>query len=196
MSMWSIAKQQMDQDLSYLFNKDKICEFQFSLQHDYKWWIKWRKNLLTGIFTSFVLIMIIGLIICLLQIWWDESHPVTINTTYNFVLAGMIFWCACTFIYVVIFLWQANYMRKAWNALLPYFAKGVREGYLCPDETQYPEVIRMAFYGNDTMSWRMHNPQSRFQYSMPIFGTIALFSQIKDYQAKYCPVNHNNQSNA
>ena len=94
----------MDQDLSYLFNKGKICEFQFTLQHDYKWWIKWRKNLLTGIFTSFVLIMIVGLIICLLQIWWDESHPVTINTTYNFVLAGMIFWFACAFIYVVIFL--------------------------------------------------------------------------------------------
>ncbi|MBO7084827.1 hypothetical protein J6W20_02780 [bacterium] len=31
------------------------------------------------------------------------------------------------------------------------FSNTVRQGYLCPDETRYPDAIRMAFYYNDTI---------------------------------------------
>ena len=195
MTPWQWAKPQMEQDLSYLFNKETICNFQFPLKHDYKWWVKFRKNMLIGVFVSFVLCMIIGLIICLLQIWWDKSHPITIYSTYGFVWGGIIFWCCCAFIYAIIFFLQTNYMTKQIMQLFPYFKQGVLQGYLSNDENKYPQVIQSIFYANNSMG-PMVRGSSGFRNAMSLYGLVAIMSQVKEYQSKYCSVNHNNGNNA
>ena len=196
MTVWQLGKKQMEQDLSYLFNKETICNFHFVLKHDYWWWIKFRKNTMIGVIVSFVFCMIIGLIICLLQIWWDQSHPVTISTVYGFVAGGLIFWCCYAFILCIAFVAQAYYIHKALLEIFPYFKQAVKQGYLCSDETKYPEVVQMAFYADDPIKWRMYHPQSRFKYVMPLFGLVAILSQVKEYQSKYCPVNQDSKNNA
>ena len=111
-----------------------------------------------GVIVSFVFCMIIGLIICLLQIWWDQSHPVTINTLYDFVAGGLIFWCCYAFILCIVFVAQAYYMHQALLEVFPYFRQAVKQRYLCSDETKYPEVVQMAFYADNPIKWRMYHP--------------------------------------
>ena len=210
-TLWKLAKEQMLQDHSNLFNKDTICNFHFELKHHLKWWLKIRKWNLIGIWTSFSIFFVIGLIVCLLQIWYNKEHPTTnefVNPNYNdvgivtgrFIAVGIAIWCGYGVILCCYWCYIAVWFTKTSRTLFNIFSQGVREGYLCSDETKYPDVIRMAFYYNDgTMRWRMNNPNSRFQYVMPLFGLVALLSSIKDYQAKYCKVptqNNNNQNNA
>ena len=186
----------MDSDLSYLFNKEKICHFSFELKHDYKWWLNFRKKILISIFTSFAFIFILGLIICLLQIWWDKSHPVTIYTCYWFVFGGIMTWCGYAILLVIVFVWQAFVFHKALSILFPIFKYAVKEGYLSADSNQYPDVIKMAFYTENPMAWRMNNPNSRFLIVMPVFGIAAILTQVKKYQVKYCSINTlDNQDN-
>lgn len=179
----------MDADLSYLFNKEKICNFSFELKHDYKWWLRFRKNILISVFVSYTFIFIIGLIICLLQIWWDQSHPVTINTVCWFVFGGIMVWFGYAIILIFVFIWQAFIFHKTLETLYPCFKQAVKAGYLCANPMQYPEIIRMAFYTENPMVWRLNYPNSRFLIVMPVFGIVAILTQVKQYQAKYCAVN-------
>ena len=198
-TLWKLAVSQMTQDHTYLFNKDTICNFHFELKHDLKWWLKVRKWNWIGIWTSFSIFFIVGLIVCLLQIWYNKEHPYTnefVNPNYEgtfvtgrFICAGIVIWLFYMLFAIIYGVYIMHWFNKTNKMLFPFFSNAVREGYLCSDESKYPDVIRMAFYYNDgTLRWRMNNPTSRFQYVMPLYGLVAILSSIKDYQAKYCNV--------
>lgn len=195
MTLWQLGKKQMDSDLSYLFNKETICNFSFELEHDYKWWLNLRKKTLISVFASFCIILIIGLIICLLQIWWNQSHPVTIYTVYWFVFGGIMVWCAYGLLMCFMIVWEASFFHKTLLTLFPLFKQAVNQGYLSADVQQYPDVVKMAFYTENPATWRMNNPSSRFTIVMPVFGIVAILSQVKQYQAKYCNLNQNTDEN-
>ena len=199
LTLSKLAVLQLTQDLTYLLNKDKICNLHFTLKHNLQWWLKLRKWNLIWIYSSFAIFFIIGLIICLLQLWYNKEHPYTNQfanpnddhgiITGRFVCAGLCIW-GFYFIILICYTGLISFkFPKITKNYFDIFATAVKEGYLCNDETKYPDVIRMAFYYNDgTMRWRMNNPDSRFKYVMPLWGLVAILSCVKDYQAKYCNV--------
>lgn len=198
-TLWKLAVSQMQQDHSDLFNKDTICNLHFELKHNVQWWLKVRKWNFNAIWISFSIFFIVGLVVCLLQIWYNKEHPYTnefANHNYDegglvtgrFVCAGILIWCFYWIIIGIYACYIPFWFNKKNKYLFDIFLNAVRQGYLCPDETKYPDVIRMAFYYNDTIKWRMNNPNSRFKYLMPLFGLVTILSAIKDYQVKYCHV--------
>ena len=163
-SVWGSATSQMKQDLSPLFNKDTICNFDFELKHRFEWWIKIRKLNLKWIWIIIAISCLVGIVISLIQIGYPDSN-----------------WAIFR-----------NWFNKNGDDYYDIFALGRKEGYLCDDLSQYPPIISITYYLNEAVtrptkggSWAL------YQYFPPVFALSVLLTQIKDYQAKYCHVpNH------
>lgn len=182
--LWIAIKQDMVKDYSYLFDKNKICSFQFELNHDANWWIRYRKHQwfwLWGIFSFF---MLFGAFFGLLQIYGNEVNI--------FFLPGLgamwIFGFSSIF---GVYTQQYQTIHNATNYLLSLFKKGIDEGYLCSDQSKYPYFIQIAFNGSTQNTWKLcaSYADKEPKCNMPIWGLVALFNSIKQYQAKYCSVN-------
>ena len=183
-SAWGSATNEMKQDLSPLFNKDTICNFDFELKHRFEWWMKIRKLNRKWILISFGIFCLVGIIISFIQFGYANSN--------TFVCAGMITMSVgwlLAFCYWVIL---RNWFNKNGHDYYDIFAFAKKEGYLCDDLSQYPPVISITYYLNEAVtrptkggSWAI------YQYFSPVFALSSLLTQIKDYQAKYCHVpNH------
>ena len=81
-SAWGLATNEMKQDLSPLFNKDTICNFDFELKHRFEWWIKIKKLNRKWMLIFLGVFCLVGIIISLIQFGYPASN--------TFVCAGMI----------------------------------------------------------------------------------------------------------
>ena len=197
-SLQASAFIQMRQDFSPLFNKDTICNFNFELSHRFEWWLKVKKTNTKWMVICLGIFLLIGIIVCLLQLWYNKQYPSQANS-FSFVFAGVLtlfIGFFLVFIYKVFLWWWFN---KVGHDYYDIFSLGMKEGYLCDDWAKYPPVIRITYYLNDAVS----RPDgvdvgAQYRYLSPVFALSALLTQIKDYQAKYCkvPTQDNNQNNA
>ena len=187
--LWDTIKQDMNKDYSYLFNKDKICSFQFELKHDVKWWIKYRKIGLICAWTGMSLFLFLGILMWLLQIYGNKVGI-------WFTPCGFVMWLLA-FIWIIdSYIIQAYTIRRYTNSLILLFNQGINEGYLCSDLSKYPYFMQIATNGVTFNTWKLCASwaDKEPKCNMPIWGLVALFNCIKEYQAKYCPVVQNNDN--
>ena len=181
----------MNEDYSYLFNKNKICSFSFELNHDAHWWIKYRKLGLIGVWSGTSLFFVLGIIMWILQ-GCDNRRVVA------FIICGIFMWGFAFLWFIDSYIVQASTIRRYTNNLLALFNNGINEGYLCSDLTKYPYFMQIARNGLTFNTWKISASfaDKEPKCNMPIWGLVALFTSIKKYQSQYCSINQDNTNNA
>ena len=194
--LWDTIKQDMNKDYSYLFNKDKICSFQFELKHDVKWWIKYRQRQWIELYTFPIFFFILGLILCLVQIWYDKTHVLFENAQVPFLMWGCIIWVIGISVIFTVYLLQFATIHNATKYLLSLLQQGISQQYLTNDQSKYPYFMQIAFNGSTQNTWKLCASwaDKEPKCNMPIWWLVALFNCIKQYQAKYCPVVQHNDN--
>ena len=143
--------EQLHQDFSPFFNKDKICNFQFELKHRFEWFSKVKKIKWKCIRIFSGICLLIGIIVCLLQLWYNKAYPVD-KGIYPFVWGGVIIWILGWLIdsCILIFVWC--WFSKIGHDYYDIFAQGRSDGYLCDDLSKYPVCIRITYYLNEAVT--------------------------------------------
>ena len=194
--LWDSITNDMHKDYSYLFNKDKICSFQFELKHDVNWWIKYRKIGLIGVWTGTSLFLFLGILMFFLQIYGNQ-----IGNYLTFSLCGSFMWVFAFIWFIDSYIIQAYTIRRYTNTYIALLHQGINNQYLCSDLSKYPYFMQIAKDGVTFNTWKIAASwaDKEPKCNMPIWGLVALFTSIKQYQNKYCPIkqiNEDDDSNA
>lgn len=189
--LWDAIKQDMNKDYSYLFNKDKIYSFQFELKHDVKWWIKYRKQQWIEVWSNITFFILLGIMFYLLQIYGNKVHIFFVPLAYCMWALGLTGILIC-------YVFQYATIHKATEYLLSLLQQGINQQYLTNDQSKYPYFMQIAFNGSTQNTWKLCASwaDKEAKCNMPIWGLVALFNCVKQYQAKYCPVIQTKQDNS
>ena len=188
--LWNTVKQDMQKDYSYLCNKDIVCSFKFELKHDVNWWIKYRKWQWIWLWGIFSFLILFGTLFGLLQIYGNQVNI--------FFIPGLVaLWIFAFSSICGVYAWQYQTIHNATNYLLSLLKTGTDEGYICSDQSKYPYFMQIAFNGSTQNTWKLCASwaDKEPKCNMPIWGLVALFCSIKQYQTKYCPVIQTKQDN-